>query len=82
MQGTSTVTEWDGIAANDIVKVDGMHGLYKFMSARLDGTTPLWFTIAYLKTSAKSRTGTRIVTPERVTRLSEKDQRAYNKDDG
>ena len=66
MQGTATLTEWDGLKPGDPVKVEGMRDKFVFRSVRVDGETPLWVTLDHSKESNKR--GTRMVTPERIIR--------------
>lgn len=67
MPGDTTLTEWNGMAADDPVVVSGLRGKFVFQSVRLDGEKALYITVSHAKGSGHM--GTRMVTPDRVTKL-------------
>jgi len=64
MQGDRNEEEWMGLKHGDSVLVMGIKGQFLFQNVRMDGAVPIWVTVA--RGPSQKRSGTRMVTPDRI----------------
>jgi hypothetical protein len=76
MEGTDTLEVWKekDLKKGELVKIDGERGIFVFQSVRMDVITPVYVTVTHLVTGGKSKRGTRMILPGRITKMKDQKQ--------